>query len=292
MAGLLSLASMRHPQRKRAAIRRPEPADVPIEIGHARVGRLRLRYARSHGLGAPLLLCNGIGANLEMTLPLVRALRGIPVVLFDLPGVGGSSAAWFWPSFAAYARLAVGLLDAIGVKGRFSVAGVSWGGGVAQQIARDYADRVERLVLMATTFGPVMLPGKPAALARMMTPQRYLSPGYMARNAGILYGGAMLNRPDLAVALARSTHAPSFLAYAQQLVAAAQFTSLFWLHRIRCPTLVLTGSDDPIIRPINGTILASRLPDARLLVLPNGGHLFMFTDPEATAALIEEFLAG
>ena len=282
---------MNRPRRLRAGpVRQFGAADAPIEIGHVRVGRLRLRYARSHGSGVPLLLCNGIGANLEMTLPLVRALRGTPVVLFDLPGVGGSPAGWFWPSFAAYARLAVGLLDAIGIEGRFTVAGVSWGGGVAQQIARDYAGRVERLVLMATTFGPVMLPGKPAALARMLTPQRYVSRGYMARNAGILYGGAMLNRPDLAIALARSTHTPSFLAYGQQLLAAMQFTSLFWLHKIRCPALVLAGSDDPIIRPVNARILAARLGDAHLHVLPNGGHLFMFTDPDATAALIARFL--
>jgi poly(3-hydroxyalkanoate) depolymerase len=266
-------------------------SDLPVEIGHVEVDGVRLRYARSRGWGTPLLLCNGIGANLEMTLPLVRALHGVPVVLFDLPGVGGSSAAWFWPTFKAYARIAVGLLDAIGIRGRFTAAGVSWGGGLAQQIARDHPDRVERLVLMATSFGPIVLPGKPGALARMMTPQRYLSRGYMARNAGILYGGAMGDRPDLAVALARSTHAPSLLAYAQQLLAAMQFASLLWLHTIRCPALVLTGSDDPIIRPLNARILASRLGNARMHVLPNGGHLFMFTDPDATAALIAGFLA-
>jgi poly(3-hydroxyalkanoate) depolymerase len=284
---------MRRPQGLPGAAgpsRRATPPETSVEFGHAEVGGLRLRYARSHGTGAPLLLCNGIGANLEMTLPLVRALRGIPVVLFDLPGTGNSASAWFWPTFRAYARLAVGLMDAIGHAGRFSVAGVSWGGGLAQQIARDHPLRVQCLVLMATTFGPVLVPGRARALARMLTPQRYLSRGYMARHAGTLYGGAMVDRPDLAVALARSTRVPSTLAYAQQLLAAMQFTSLLWLHQIRCPALVLTGSDDPIIRPLNGRILAARLGDARLHVLPNGGHLFMVTDPEATAALIGGFI--
>lgn len=243
----------------------------------------RLRYARSEGSGPPLVLCNGIGANFELALGLVQALPGIPVILFDLPGIGGSPRALIWPSVKRYARLVHGLLQKIGVRGHFSVAGVSWGGTLAMQIAHDYPSQVLHLVLMATTPGVIMIPGKPSALLRMMTPQRYLSRTYMATHAGTLYGGAMRQHPELAVEFARLTKAPRTLGYFQQLSAISRFTALPWLHRITAPALVITGEDDPIIRPINALILARLLPCARLYMIPAGGHLFMNTHPHETA---------
>jgi poly(3-hydroxyoctanoate) depolymerase len=63
-----------------------------------------------------------------------------------------------------------------------------------------------------------------------------------------------------------------------------------WLHRLRQPTLVLAGDDDPIVPLINGRILARLIPDARLQVIPGGGHLFVLEDPGTVAAQVSEFL--
>jgi len=92
-----------------------------VEVGHVHVRGLRLRYAQSKGFGEPLLFCNGIGANFELLLPFVRAMTGRRVICFDVPGTGGSQASWFWPSFPAYARFAVGILDQLGHQGSFAV---------------------------------------------------------------------------------------------------------------------------------------------------------------------------
>jgi poly(3-hydroxyalkanoate) depolymerase len=261
-----------------------------VEVGHVVVQGQRLRYAQSPGAGEPLLFCNGIGANFELILPFVRALAGRRVILFDVPGTGGSQAAWFWPSFPAYARLAVGVLDQLGHGGSFVAAGVSWGGGLAQQIAHDYEPRVSRLILMATCAGFLMIPGRPSALVRMLTPQRYLSRNFMARNAATIYGGEMRGRPDLAIDLAELTRAPSTLTYLQQLTALSQFTSPRWLHRIRCPALVMNGDDDPLMRTVNARILAALLGNARLHLVRGGGHLFLSLQAEETARVVAEFL--
>lgn len=244
---------------------------------------LQIRYAHREGKGPPLVLCNGIGANFELMLNLVTALEEVPVILFDLPGIGGSPRALIWPSYRRYARLVHDLLHRIGVHGHFSVAGVSWGGGLAMQLAHDYPRQVLHMVLMATTPGVIMVPGKLSAILRMMTPQRYLSRTYMATHAGTLYGGAMRKHPHLAVELAQMTKAPKTLGYLQQLSAISRFTALPWLHRITCPSLVITGDDDPIIRPINALIIARLLPCARLYMIPDGGHLFISTHPQETA---------
>jgi poly(3-hydroxyalkanoate) depolymerase len=267
-------------------------ASAHLDTGHTEVRGVRLRYVRSPGEGPPLLLCNGIGANLEMTLPFIEAMAGIPIVAFDVPGTGGSPAASFWPSFPVYARFAVGLLDRLGLEGRFDVAGVSWGGGLAQTIAHDYPQRVGRLILMATTAGAPMFPGRLSALLKMVTPQRYLSRTFMASNAATLYGGELRRRPDLAIEFSRFTRAPSTRAYLQQMTAISQFSGWTFLHRVRCPALVLNGDDDPLIRTINARLLAALLPNARMQVLKGSGHLFMLFSAGETARLIREFMAA
>src|SRR4029077_20002299 len=65
--------------------------------------------------------------------------------------------------------------------------------------------------------------------------------------------------------------------------------SLPWLWSLRQPTLVLMGSDDPLVPPVNGRILARLIPNAELRMIDDG-HLFMVTRPAETAALIEAFL--
>jgi pimeloyl-ACP methyl ester carboxylesterase len=69
----------------------------------------------------------------------------------------------------------------------------------------------------------------------------------------------------------------------------AGWTSLPWLWSLPHPTLVLMGSDDPLVPPINGRILAGLIPNAELRMIDDG-HLFMVTRPAETAAIIESFL--
>ncbi len=65
-----------------------------------------------------------------------------------------------------------------------------------------------------------------------------------------------------------------------------------WLWRLRQPTLVLAGDDDPIVPVVNGRILARLLPNARLHVVRGGGHLFVLEDPAAVASKVAEFLSA
>lgn len=265
--------------------------ETGVEIGHVKVGNVRLRYGLRRGEGTPLLLCNGIGANIELALPLIKELPPRPVVIVDVPGTGGSAPALFWPKLPRYGRWLVKVMDKIGFDGPFAVAGVSWGGGLAQRIALDYPDRVSHLILMATSPGVVMVPGRVSALLRMVTPQRYLSPDFMARNAGTLYGGEFRRNTRGAIAHAGLTKAPTTSAYIQQLLAMTQFSSLTWLRKIDCPSLVLTGDDDPLINPLNGRILAGLMPNSKLHIIRGGGHLFMTMRAAETAKLIHEHLS-
>src|SRR6266567_8952101 len=153
--------------------------------------RLRVAIRKGDGTRTPLLLLNGIGVNFEVLQPFVDALDpAIEVIRFDVPGTGGSPAPLIPYRFSALARLVTKTLDQLGYQ-QVDVLGVSWGGALAQQFAFQYPRRCRRLVLVSTGTGVLMIPGRPRALLRMLTPQRFLDHRYAARIAGELYGGSV-----------------------------------------------------------------------------------------------------
>ncbi len=238
----------------------------------------------------PLLLCNGIGASLEALQPLVDALdpdRG--VVRFDVPGVGGSQAPPFPYPIAGLSSWVTALMAKLGHRS-FDVLGLSWGGGLAQQLAVQSRRRVRRLVLVATGTGSLMVPAHPRVLARMATPRRYRDPEYAARIAPEIYGGSMRTRPEVGADLLHAaTRAGPKRGYYFQLTAMAGWTSLPFLGLIRQPTLVMGGDDDPIIPAVNPRMQAALIPRATLH-LYSGGHLTILTEPHELVPTIEEFL--
>jgi len=84
-----------------------------------KVGRQRLRVVQWPGAAGrvPMLLFNGIGASLEMLTPLAQALPEVPIVAFDMPGVGLSPARALPYRLWMMARLAARLLDELGIDG-------------------------------------------------------------------------------------------------------------------------------------------------------------------------------
>jgi poly(3-hydroxyalkanoate) depolymerase len=251
---------------------------------------VKLRVATQHGrTGLPLLLFNGIGANLEVCFPFMEAMPDREIVIFDVPGIGRSEMSWRPRRFSGLARLANKLLDRLGYR-QVDVIGVSWGGALAQQFARQYPQRCRRLVLAATSTGAVMVPGKPSALAKMLTPRRYLSPNYLQKSAADIYGGEARRDPRLMSAHTARIIPPQFLGYVFQLFAGMGWTSIHWLHRIRQPTLVMAGAEDPLVPPVNARIIAMLVPHNRLHIVPGGGHLFMLHSLDKVIPVIRDFL--
>ena len=256
------------------------------------VGDRRLRVAIRPGTGGgpPLLVCNGIGTPLEALAPFTSVLDpAIEVVRFDVPGVGGSPVPRLPYTVHCLARLAARMLGELGYD-RFDAFGISWGGGLAQQIALQHPRRCRRLVLAATSTGSLMIPASPRVLRHLSSPRRHRDPAHAARIAGAIYGGALRDHPELAEPITLALPRPvSRRGYLYQLTASAGWTSLPVLRLIRQPTLILAGDDDPIIPLANARLMAALLPDARLHVYPDG-HLGLLTRAAELAPVVSDFL--
>jgi pimeloyl-ACP methyl ester carboxylesterase len=233
------------------------------------IGSQTVRYVEGGASDAKrvLLLFNGIGADVEMAATFIGAFRRTRVIAFDAPGVGDSPAPLLPYRMRDVAQLGAGLLDHLRVRVA-DVFGVSWGGAAAQEFALGHPRRCRTLTLAATSAGIVTLPAGP----------------------GALLGGSLRLGHDLLRLHAAALRGHSTRGYLLQLLALWGWTSWHRLHRLRAPTLVLMGAHDPIVAPINGRMVASRLRRATLETV-DCGHLFMLTRPNETARRIERFLA-
>ena len=263
---------------------------MTIDIRLRDVGGQTLRVGVRPGDGSatPLVLFNGIGANIELVEPFLDALPGPEAIVFDVPGVGGSPAPSLPYRPRKLARLTAQLLEQLGHE-EVDVLGVSWGGTLAQQFAFQYPELCRRLVLAATSPGHLMVPAAPSVLLKMATPRRYREPGYMRRVAGDIYGGAFRDSPEIAREHLRHVRWASDYGYYLQLIAAFGWSSLPWLAFLSQPTLVMIGNDDPLVPEANGRLLARLIPDARLVSIDDG-HLFLVTSAAKSARLVSEFL--
>lgn len=257
-----------------------------------RVGGLRINV-RQTGEGDPLLLINGLGAHTTMWRPLERNLPGVRLISFDAPGIGESPLAIPTPTISMMADLLDDLLSELGLD-RVDVLGYSFGGAVAQQFAFRHPERVRRLVLGATLPGWGCVMGPWRSVGQAYNPLRYLSKTYYDRTIGDLAGGQARWDDEFRArhGQERLGRQPNALAYYGQISALGSWTSLPWLNRIKAPTLVVCGDDDPLVPQANSVLLARRIPRARLVVAPGEGHLLLFDDNGKAPSSIRDFLTA
>ena len=231
-----------------------------ISMEHAYGLTMRVARWRAGSEGTPLLFLNGIGADIAAAAPLLAQLHDREVWTIDMPGVGGSPDAMLPYGAPTMAAILVEIADRFG-HGVFDVAGFSWGGAMAQQVAVQFPSRVRRLVLMATT-PTVSAPG--------------------------IGWAALLDDDMLASGLKLPTATPLGLAY--QSMAMAGWTSAPMLPTLKnIPTLVLMGEQDGVVPACHGQLIAE-LIDGSVLEVVKGSHLFPFTHAAKIADRISAFL--
>lgn len=211
-------------------------------------------------------------------------------IAWTLPGYGASPPvpAMTWSNLSnALARV----LDDVGV-GRATVVGLSMGGYIAQQFAADYDDRVERVVLAATSshFGRGSADFAESFLAARLAPlENGDTPADLA--AEIIQGLLSDDAPESAAANATASMSKiSAGAYREALRCLVTWNFTDYLHEISVPALCLAGAEDRTAPVAAVQALADGLPDARLAVIENCNHLMNLDRPDEFNQLVREFL--
>lgn len=261
--------------------------------GRAHANDVELAYD-VRGAGPWLLLLMGLGGRAEdWSEPFTERLaRSFRVLRVDNRGAGRSAKPDGPYSIELLAADAVAVLDAVGAI-QTHVVGFSMGGMIAQELALLHGARVDRLVLLSThEGGSAVVPPTEAAFAALRARGRDARAVVRGRVAAFAAPGWADAHPqdvdELArIALEEPMPMSAFLSQAHAVAASDRAARVPTLPH---PTLVMHGTRDALVPPANGERLARAIPGARLVMLPDVGHLPMWEAPDALATAIEDFL--
>lgn len=253
-------------------------------------------HYETHGdrAGPPLLMTLGLSHRLAHwgRLPEMLAER-LFVVTFDCRGMGASELRDEPYTVADETGDMAAVLDAVGLQAA-AVYGRSRGGMLAQEFALRYPDRVTSLILSGTHFGgPDVAPATQRVTAAMrLSPEMTREQIFATQNEAMAAPGWEERDPEaFAYCLSTDLEAPPRrFAVDRQRGAIAAWSSRDRLGSLTVPTLVLCGADDGMVPPENSRNLASRIPGARLELIPQCGHLPMLEKPESVARFVFEHL--
>ena len=265
-----------------------------------RVNGVRVHYQEAgNENGPPVILIHGfISSSLvwsQVFLPLANA--GFRVIALDLPGYGYSEK----PNQGAYtidsqARAVAGLMDRLSID-KATIVGASYGGAIAATLALDYPDRVERLVMVGAVTND---DAKKHLLMRILqvpllgdvTTPLYLSSMWALRlrmrdmyeRTGRPFDERMLRARHHVLATANMQRSMIRTARRWNANRIARQAPL-----IRQPTLLLWGEDDNHIPLRNAFELRDAIPNSRLIVFRNCGHLPPTEYPQQFVQVLADF---
>jgi 3-oxoadipate enol-lactonase len=249
---------------------------------------VKIRW-ESQGDGAPVLLVHGLGYTREGWGPLRGLLaRRFRVLSYDNRGIGESEIPPGPYTIAQLADDGAQVLDEAGVD-RAHVVGASLGGMVAQLLAAEQPERVDRLVLVGTTPGGAAAFPLPQQTLALMAEAASLPPEVALRR--FVENALAPGSPFVDEVFAyRQLHPPDPVGWAAQAAAGVGWDADGRLAQIMAPTLVVAGAADAVVDPRNAQLLADAIPQARLELVDGAGHLPFWERAEEFATVVEAFL--
>jgi 3-oxoadipate enol-lactonase len=222
------------------------PAATVPSMPTARVNGITMYYEQ-HGAGEPLLLINGLGADITLLAPIIAWFeRSFRVVAFDNRGAGRTDKPDAPYTIELMARDAAALMDVLNLE-RANVLGISMGGRIALELALSCPGRVGGLVLVSTSAAGR---GK----VTLSWPMRLLLP---LRWAGLLRGKYPQPR----------------YAYLRQRQASVSYDATDRIGDIRAPALILHGRRDRTVPVDLAEQMHAGIPGSQIELF-SGGHMF------------------
>jgi 3-oxoadipate enol-lactonase len=239
--------------------------------------------------GPVLLLANPLGGTLALWDRVVGALsRDHHVVRFDLRGHGRTPASPGPYEVADLGRDLLGVIDSVGAL-RAAICGISIGAMGALWLAAHAPERVDRLVLCC-------------GAARIGTPSGWAERAALVRTAGMdtvaegvagrwVTPGWAAAHPEQMARLRAMVASTDPGAYAEWCLGLGRADLSPELGAVEAPTLVIGGSDDPVVPPADLRALADGIADARLEIIPGAAHSPSLEQPTVMSDLLLSHLA-
>lgn len=256
-------------------------------------------YYEIHGEGKPLVLISGLGySNWQWHKMVPLLAEKFKVITFDNRGVGQSDKPAGPYTAQMLAQDTVGLLDALKIE-KAIIAGHSMGGFIAQALALDFPQRVEKLILCSTNFGgPNHVPVTPEAM-KVLTDvtsdalTRFknglavsTAPDWSEKNPEMIEEWIQWRVANPI----EPVHYQAQMAIGLGLMPeVAAFENK--LSRLNVPTLILFGAHDKVVPPANADLLSKKIASSTVVIFPDAGHFFPIEIAEAASRTITDFAA-
>ncbi|MDF0680906.1 MAG: alpha/beta hydrolase [Candidatus Nitrosocosmicus sp.] len=281
-----------------------------ITLEKVQVGDIDMAH-KMFGKGDPILLIQGVGGSMDAWEPAI--LRDLSsnhtVIIFDSRGVGNTTTGTKQFSIQQFANDSAGLLDALKIQ-KANVLGYSMGSFIAQQFVLTHPEKVDRLVLIASTCGGKdNVPNSPEVLElakkllSSVVNNTSIEPQEVKAAVALSYGPTWIKlHPDILESI--PTNAKDLLlsgmgpdTYIQQEKITQNWKSTNWsgvcsqLPNIAKPTLVITGTEDVTIPAANSLIIAEKIPGAWLVQIRDAGHQITSQYPDEIGKILNTFLS-
>jgi len=252
-------------------------------------------YYEIHGQGEPLLLIPGLGSDHLRWLSVLEQLaKNFQVILVDSRDSGQSDSTDCHYTIADMAQDMAALLQELNIK-QAHIIGHSMGGGIAQFLATDFPDLVNKLVLYSTTAKLSIRPLLPMKYNVELL-NRGLEPEFVFRNIIFwLYSNELLASEEkiqqLLNDMLSNPFPQSLESFGRQLTACTEANTKALLANIKVPTLIIAGEDDIITTKHDLEDLTKGIPHAQVKVFPNMAHCTHIESPNEFVETVTTFLS-
>ena len=253
-------------------------------------------YYEIRGEGYPLLMIMGLGATIDWWHPrfIEQLEKNFKLIIFDNRDAGRSGKAKNSYQIKDFASDSNGLLAKLEIK-KSHVLGISMGGMIAQELAIQYPERVNKLVLVSTSPGSSksIFPSQEVISTlskdRKDVPVEKLIDDFIS----LLYTDEFLqdnadSMQDIKQRMMKHLIDP--IAYQRQLTAILNHNALSRLENLKIPTLVLHGKQDILMPPGNAELIADAIPNTKLKYYKGAGHALLSHEPLSTGKEVVSFL--
>jgi 3-oxoadipate enol-lactonase len=254
-------------------------------------------YYELHGEGKPLVLISGLGYSLWQWHRMVPLLsEHFQLITFDNRGIGQSSKPPGPYTAQLLAADTAGLLDALNIE-KAIIMGHSMGGFIAQALALDFPQWVDKLILCSTNFGgPHHIPLTPQAMEVLTDVNRdpltrfrnglvvSTAPGWPEKNPEMIQSWIEWRAAN---PIEPAPYQAQLSIGLSLLPESAAFEDK--LSRLNLPTLILFGAHDKVVPPANAILLAERIGKSEVVIFPDAGHFFPIEIPQAASEAVIRF---